>query len=98
PGAVYNVGSGVQTSIGEIVEIVRDLFGIDAEPEWGSAEARDWDTSTWVSDSRKISKALGWKPRIALREGLAEIRDWLREAPALWERYGVAAAPAAGER
>ena len=97
PGAVYNVGSGVETTIGEIVEVVRELLEIEVEPDWGSAPQRDWDTTSWVSDSRKIREKLGWAPRVALRDGLRQMCAWLRETPQVWERYGISA-PDARER
>ncbi len=34
-GAVYNVGTGIQTRLGEIVEVARRVMEIEAEPEWG---------------------------------------------------------------
>lgn len=90
PGAVYNVGSGVQTTVADIVEVARAVLGIAAEPEWGSMEARSWDTSVWVSDPSLIRGALGWTATTPLAEGLAGMADWLRSNPAVLERYEAA--------
>ena len=70
PGAVYNVGTGKQTTISQLVEIAIEMMGIKEEPAWGSMSARHWDTSTWCGDCRKIQRELGWHPRHALADGL----------------------------
>jgi nucleoside-diphosphate-sugar epimerase len=90
PGRVYNVGSGRQTTVAQIVETVRTLAAVEAEPQWGSIPNRQWDTETWVSNPERIRRELGWEPRIDLEEGLRRTLDWLRtEAPR--ERYGLPA-------
>ena len=86
-GAVYNVGTGVQTTLREVVEVARRVLGIAAEPEWGSMPNRRWDTSTWVSDSRKLRRELGWEPRYSFEEGFRALVDWFREHPDLAQWY-----------
>jgi dolichol-phosphate mannosyltransferase len=90
PGNVYNVGSGRQTTVAEVVELARRLLDLDAEPQWGSMPDRAWDTETWVANPARIRRELGWEPYIGLEEGLARTLEWLRsEAPR--ERYGLPA-------
>lgn len=55
-GAVYNVGTGRQTTIREAVEVARRVLDIDAEPDWGTHEGRAWDTSVWVADPSRIQR------------------------------------------
>jgi len=69
-GAIYNVGSGVQTTMREMVELTRRLLDIRVEPLWGSMANRAWDTTCWVADNRKIVRELGWQPRTDLETGL----------------------------
>jgi dolichol-phosphate mannosyltransferase len=90
PGAIYNVGTGVQTTIGEAVEVARRTFRIPGEPRWGSMPARVWDTATWVADSRKIRAELGWAPRVTFAEGLERTARWFDRHPALRDRYEAA--------
>jgi nucleoside-diphosphate-sugar epimerase len=88
PGRAYNVGSGRQTTVADVVAVARRLLGIAAEPEWGSMPDRRWDTETWVADPRRIREELGWEARLGLEDGLRRTLHWLRtEAPR--ERYGV---------
>ena len=75
-GAIYNVGTGVQTTLREIVELTRRQLDIISEPDWGSMGDRHWDTHTWVADAGKIASELGWHPRHALAEGFSRTVEW----------------------
>lgn len=86
-GAVYNLGSGVQTSIGQMVALARQELSIPEEPRWQSMPDRSWDTSTWVSDSTRIARDLEWKPRHALADGFRAMVSWFRDNPAMLEFY-----------
>jgi nucleoside-diphosphate-sugar epimerase len=77
PGAVYNVASGRQTTIRDVVETVRDTFGVDAEPDWGSMPERAWDTTSWVGDPAKIERELGWRAETDLADGLRKTAGWI---------------------
>jgi nucleoside-diphosphate-sugar epimerase len=82
-GAIYNVGTGIQTTLREAVELTRSLLGVDAEPSWGTMAARIWDTEVWVSDPRQIRDRLGWEPRYTLEQGLRHYLAWLRARTSL---------------
>lgn len=86
-GAVYNVGTGRGTPLREAVEVARQVLNIKAEPEWGAMPDRQWDTTTWVSDNRKIMKDLGWRPRYSFEQGFSSTADWFRENPSLQSHY-----------
>ncbi len=88
-GAVYNVGTGRQTSIGEMVEVARRELGIEAQPDWGTAPSRRWDTTTWVASTERIEAELGWRPDTALDEGFRRMVDWVRSTPEVWPVYGI---------
>jgi nucleoside-diphosphate-sugar epimerase len=90
PGAIYNVGTGVQTTIGAAVEVARRVLAIPGEPQWGRMPPRVWDTDTWVADSRKIRAELGWAPRVTFAEGFERMALWLDRHPELRDRYEAA--------
>lgn len=83
PGAIYNVGTGVQTCMRQLVELARQTLGIAVEPHWGSMPARIWDTDVWVADNRRIREALGWQPRTSLAEGFDLTVEWFRQHASL---------------
>jgi nucleoside-diphosphate-sugar epimerase len=91
PGAVYNVGTGVQLTIADAVAVARETLGIAAQPEWGSLDERSWDTDCWVADPRRIRTALGWAPRRSFAEGFAELVGWFRDRPERVAFYEAAA-------
>lgn len=71
PGVV-NIGSGVPTSLGDLAELVDDVFGgveIVREPGRGFDVPHNWLDVTLARES------LGWTPRVSLREGLERLRD-----------------------
>jgi UDP-glucose 4-epimerase len=77
-GAVYNVGTGVQTSLRDVVDLARRQLRIHQQPVWGSMPGRIWDTPVWVADSRAIRAALGWYPRVDVAGGFGAFVEWLR--------------------
>lgn len=69
---IYNIGSGVGTSMNKLTEMIMRLKGIKAEPEHMlNADVGIRDS---YADISKI-KALGWEPKITLEKGLKELVD-----------------------
>lgn len=92
PGAAetFNVGSGVQTSLRELADVARHVFGIADEPAWGSFPARHWDTDVWVADAQLIEERLGWRATTTLQQGLAATAAWFDANPEATARYRAA--------
>ncbi|MFL5327677.1 MAG: NAD-dependent epimerase/dehydratase family protein [Gemmataceae bacterium] len=74
---VYNVGTGTQTKLCDVVSLARHVFGLQEEPQWGSMANRTWDTTVWQSNPRKL-RQLGWSPRTSLEAGFREMADRMR--------------------
>jgi len=89
PGAVYNIGSGVQTSLREVVEIVRRLRKLNVEPAWGTMPRRRWDTTIWVANKERAQTQLGWEPRIDLAAGIARMAKWLDDNLSVLDHYRI---------
>lgn len=89
-GKVYNVGTGIQTTLRQAVALARRLLGITLEPIWGSMPDRGWDTETWVADSSSLRRDLGWRPAVDLEKGVRLTAEWLRANPDLTKRYVAA--------
>jgi len=80
-GPVYNVGTGVQTSLREVAAVAREIMSIAPEPVWNAMPNRTWDANVWVSDNRKIRAQLGWQPRHTFADGFRLMRDWFQQGP-----------------
>lgn len=89
PGAVYNVGTGLQTTLREVARVARKLMDLEGEPVWGSMPNRGWDTTTWVANPERIRRCLHWTPRYSLEKGMSRMMDWLRTTPSVYSRYGI---------
>jgi UDP-glucose 4-epimerase len=87
PGPVFNVGTGVQTTLREVVDVARSALGVAEEPQWATMPNRRWDSEVWLSDSRKIRAELGWRPRYTFSEGFRQFVRWFEERPDLLDFY-----------
>jgi nucleoside-diphosphate-sugar epimerase len=74
PGAVLNLGTGVQTSTEELVATASRVTGRPIATAAGAHPGRDWDTADWVCDPTAARRLLGWTPTVDLAEGL--VRTW----------------------
>ncbi len=86
-GAVYNIGSGRQTTLRELVDAARHVLPIQEEPAWDAYPARDWDTDVWVADPSRAAAELGWRASTSLEDGLVATARWLDADHDLRERY-----------
>lgn len=80
-GESLNIGSGVKTTIGQLVETARTTFGVTATPVYNSMEARAWDLQDWYSNPKKADQLLGWKAKTSLETGLGKIAEWIATLP-----------------
>jgi GDP-L-fucose synthase len=64
---IVNLGSGTDQTIAELAEIVRRVLGADAAVEWDRSKPDG--TPRKLCDSSRMF-ATGWRPRIALDEGI----------------------------
>lgn len=71
--APINVGTGTDLSIRDLAEMVRSVVGFDGEIVWDSSKPDG--TPRKLLDVSRI-KALGWEPKISLREGIASTYEW----------------------
>ena len=74
-GEVYNVSSGKETSINELVKLVQQISGKDIKLKFTSP--RDIDNiRRRLLNIEKIRKTLHWCPEISLECGLKKTYDW----------------------
>lgn len=69
-GEAFNCGSGINTSINELYNLICELMGKEITPKKNPPQ---FEPSQTLADISKAEKLLGWKPRITLREGLRRI-------------------------
>jgi nucleoside-diphosphate-sugar epimerase len=78
PGDVYNLASGVETSILDLAETINHLTGNQAAIEF--RPGRDWDHSgRRFGSTLKSKQELGFEAKVALRNGLKKTVQWTKD-------------------
>lgn len=72
---IINLGCGEDISIRELAELICDVVGFDGELAWDTTKPDG--TPRRLLDVTKL-RALGWKPAIPLRDGIARTYEWFR--------------------
>ena len=72
---VYNVGTGAETSVLELLAAIQQVTGTQVEAE--QADPRPGELQRSVLDIRRAAQELGWRPEYNLRRGLAETWAWI---------------------
>ncbi len=72
-----NLGTGVETTIKELAELVAELTGFEGEIVWDTSMPNGQPRRSL--DASRARELFGWEPRVALREGLARTIAWYRE-------------------
>jgi UDP-glucose 4-epimerase len=65
----YNLGTGIATSLGDMLDILAEAAGYDGEIKEGQGSTPG-DHHGAVADIRRIVVDLGWVPKIELKEGI----------------------------
>ncbi|GAB6276945.1 MAG: hypothetical protein SAMD01599839_14850 [Rectinema sp.] len=66
-GELINIGSGQELSIKQLAELIADVEGFRGEIQWDTSKPNG--TPRKLLDTSRLF-ALGWRPKISLREGI----------------------------
>lgn len=78
-GEVFNIGSGIQHPLKNIVETILSQTHSTSVPRWDTYPPRSFDTSIWVADMEKTRRLLGPIGTTPLAEGLKRTIEWQYE-------------------
>jgi CDP-paratose 2-epimerase len=87
-GAAFNLGGGScnAVSLSDVLDEIARLSG--RRMTMTRAEWRKGDQLYFVADTRRLAKAVGWRPTIPWRDGLRDLATWAAtelNLPAPWE-------------
>lgn len=85
-GQVMNVGSGVATTVNEVVEALSAAYG-RAVTSRVSGNYRLGDIRHNVADVSRLASVLGFTPRVPFEEGVKSFADWVLTEPVEGESY-----------
>ena len=81
PGQAYNVCSGRDVAVAEVVAHLLDLCGAELDAQVDPALLRPEDAPVLRGDPGRLRQATGWEPVVALEESLRSVVGSLRERP-----------------
>ncbi|HEX3320319.1 MAG TPA: SDR family NAD(P)-dependent oxidoreductase [Terriglobales bacterium] len=80
-GQVINLGTGTETSIGELARIICSLAGCECHIVQEPQRIRpvDSEVDRLLADNRVAEQVLGWRPEVRLQDGLKQTMNWVRD-------------------
>ena len=75
PSGIYNVGTGIQSSVQDVVSALASIAPQACPLEYGAVPPRPGEPKTWVADITKIGST-GWSPMYDLARGLHRSYRW----------------------
>ena len=77
-GQVFNVGTGKQSTLGDVIVGIERVAGLKMEKTQGQIKGAPYDTNHWVADMTKTFNQFAWRPKTSLEEGLKKTFSWLK--------------------
>lgn len=77
-GKVFNICTGVETRLLDLLEVLYDLFPNAPKAEFAAPRAGDIYRS--VGSPQKAADVMGFKAQVSLADGLKETVEWMRSA------------------
>src|SRR6185503_813926 len=78
-GEIANIGTGVGTSVNDIVRELNGILGTHIEPIYEAA--RPGEVQRIYLDATKAKRVLGWTPKTSFRDGLRRTVEWSKTNP-----------------
>jgi nucleoside-diphosphate-sugar epimerase len=78
PKRVFNIGGGVQASLGEVVAIIEDICGSKLKTAF--FDKAKGDPLRTSADCDRARQLLGWEPKTDLENGLGQMVKWQTSA------------------
>lgn len=92
-GEVYNIGSGKEISIKNLIHLISEIIGVEIEIVVDEKRIRPDKSEVMrlCCDNSKAKSKLGWYPQYDLKAGLVETVNWFRDNYNLykWEIYNI---------
>ena len=73
----FNIGTGVETSVNQLYEVLASAAGVKTPPSY--APARPGEQRRSVISPARAGQVLGWRPEVALDEGLKRTFTFFKE-------------------
>lgn len=88
PSGVYNIGSGKETTINGLAQMIMDVAASRSSVTY--VDARPGDPHRSLADISQAAAMLNFRPRVALQDGLTETISWFRGGREMTPRNSLA--------
>lgn len=78
PGTTVDIGTGVSTSVADVVRHIYELVGGNGRPLIGALPSRPGEALVQAADCRRTRALTGWEPAVGLRDGLRAVMEQYR--------------------
>jgi dTDP-L-rhamnose 4-epimerase len=80
-GHAVNLGTGHQTTVAQVAEVISAGLGLEIEPEIAN-QYRAGDIRHCVADTSRARELLGFESCVAFEDGMAALTEWLADQDA----------------
>jgi UDP-glucose 4-epimerase len=87
---VFNVASGVETSLSELAQLLLDAMGSDLAVQYGPERAAN-KVLRRLADTTLARELLGFEAEVDIKQGLQRLVDWWRAERAIGSQTALAA-------
>jgi len=80
-GETINLGTGIEISIGDLVEKIAGLVGrkVEIQVEDNRIRPEGSEVDRLLADNSLARSLIGWEPRTSLHEGLSHTIEWIEQ-------------------
>jgi UDP-glucose 4-epimerase len=75
-GEVFNIGGGSRISLNQVIDLIRQIVGVDLDVD--REDAQKGDVRHTSADMTKAMDLLGYKPKVSIEEGLKMEFEWIK--------------------
>jgi UDP-glucose 4-epimerase len=82
---IYNLGTGMKTTVYELLMAILNAFGKDDFKKWVRVEGNTpGDIKGFVADMTKLKKVLNWSHSYDIKTGIHKMKSWIDETKEFW--------------
>ncbi|MDH4036660.1 MAG: NAD-dependent epimerase/dehydratase family protein [Candidatus Krumholzibacteria bacterium] len=75
PAAVFNIGGGSRVTLNHVIDVIANVTGRTVDARYG--ESQKGDVMHTYADISAAETALGYRPTVALEDGIAREAEWV---------------------
>lgn len=88
-GEIFNVGTGNEKTLEDVVSAAQGVAGSATAASWGEMPARAGEPKVAAADMTKTFETFSWHPKHSLEEGLQETHAWFKRNLASYADFSV---------